>query len=173
MRILKNIIIGLVVLTILVTLFSLLFPSSVKINRDIIINTSTNKVYQKIAGIRSWPEWYAAVNDTLVNRSMISFSTGKMEWVSEDGGKKYVEVSGKDSLFLEAGFFSSTDKKMQSRFILHPLNNGQSTRIEWQSLVELGWLPWNKFSGLLAENMIAPGVEISLKNLKTVLESEN
>lgn len=169
MRIIKNLFLGLAGLAILVFLFSLVFPRSIKVTRDVIINAPPAEIHHVIAHMMLWQKWYAAFT-TAYQTKIILEKSEKIEWLDNSGRLSSAELVSQDSGFIEARIMSG-NRHLLARFILNPLDSGRHTRVEWQTLVKLGWLPWEKFSGIFMEKLLAPAQEISLQNLKALAES--
>ncbi|MEO5647629.1 MAG: hypothetical protein ABIQ56_04665, partial [Chitinophagaceae bacterium] len=81
-----------------------------------------------------------------------------------------LKITQLDSLMFETVFSSNNQTIMQNRFLLSGEPGGKVTMLQWKSLMSLGWMPWQKFSGIFTEKMIAPKMESSLNNLKVYIE---
>jgi hypothetical protein len=42
-------------------------------------------------------------------------------------------------------------------------------QVEWKSVHTLKWYPWEKFGGIMLKDMVGPGYEQALENLKRVV----
>ena len=71
MRLIKVFLAGAIGLFIIITLFSLLIPSNVRVSRAVLINnTNIGEVYQQIAHFDNWKKWHPIV--TLDSATLIS-----------------------------------------------------------------------------------------------------
>ncbi len=175
MRLFKNILIGLLVLSSIIFLISLLFPSTVTVTREITIKASVSAVHQQMIYPQNWKNWYPKLQENSVNikQALATIAPGSpalFEWHSVNGKKYELKITQLDSLMFETVFSSNNQTIMQNRFLLSGEQGGKVTRLQWKSLMSLGWMPCQKFSGIFTEKMIAPKMESSLNNLKVYIE---
>src|SRR5689334_4059272 len=69
MRLIKGFLFVLTGLAVMITLFSLLIPSNVKISRSVIINDTTGKIITQLTNLKNWKNWHPIfmTNDATIN----------------------------------------------------------------------------------------------------------
>jgi hypothetical protein len=170
MRILKHLIIGVIGLVVLLTLISFLFSSTISFNREVYVNASQKQVQTALTDLKTWPRWFAPLGTGDV-QGQIVFKPREILWMStNDVTTSSVVMRHVDTAVVE--FNLSSNRRVECRLLISTSTGGKQTRIEWQSLVHLGSWPWEKFSGMVAEKMVAPAIEASLKNFKAFIESD-
>jgi hypothetical protein len=75
-----------------------------------------------------------------------------------------------DSL-VKASKGGTGKKEAESGWDLYPSGRPNTYTAHWYMDFHLGWLPWNKFSGLMLEKRYGPAMEMHLDSLKTSLEN--
>lgn len=145
MRIVKLGTISIVVFGLLLLLFSLLFPSHVRISRAINISAPKQEVYTKIESPATWKEWN-------------ELAYGKID----------VHIDSKDPSLITSTW-KYNDKAVESGFRFEESAN--ITVVQWYFDFRLRWYPWEKFGSITFDKQFGPVMERSLNNLKKLVEN--
>ncbi len=147
MKILKLGIISAVVLFVLVTLLSFLFPGRVRISRASDIYSSRAALLAQLADTAAWRNWFPGA-DTATTLPEISEKSDSSILVSRNllGGRRST---------MGWNIFATPDSNIFT--------------VQWFMEIQLRWYPWEKFSGLLMEKRYAPTMEKGLEQLKMQL----
>ncbi len=164
MRVIKLGLISIVVFALLITGFSLFFPSNIRISKAIDINASKDSIMFQISNIENWKNWFPGADSA--------------ELIMKDGEIKGIRTLNKQQLIVNEITDSTVlaisknpgfkDGKSGWNFIPAAVPN--TITIQWYMDFHLHWYPWEKFSSLLLEKRYGPLLEIGLSNLKKLLE---
>jgi hypothetical protein len=146
-RHIKLVFISFIVLFIIVTAFSLLIPSQVRISKATRINTTREKVMAQLSDPVKWKNWYPGTDSSV----MITGSTDSSVTVTGTG---------------------SGSKKIIMEWNILPGDHAREVTVQWYMNFKLRWYPWEKFASLLFEKQYGTGMEQGLNKLKKLLESE-
>jgi len=167
MRFIKLFFISVVVLSLLLTTLSLLFPPHLHIARDITISSSTERIFSVISDLHTWNNWNKIVSDsTLINLK-----------ISADGHRATSDQLDvflkKDSIGGIAIFWKQHNgKQFNGGFKLMQLTaDSSSITVQWYFDFTFKWYPWEKFSSLVYDKQFQPVMEVSLNNLKQQVEN--
>lgn len=158
MRIIKLGFISLVFLFSIITLFSLLIPSHVRISRAIDFTEGGDKVLSLVADKDKWPLWHPAYEPT--NDSL------QAQWQQQTNWKKRIQ---NDSLIV-VELLSKNKKPIINGWQLYRHANTNTLTLQWYMDFQLSWYPWQKFSSLFFEPTYGTMMEKGLSNLKAKAE---
>jgi hypothetical protein len=146
MKLVKLAIISFVVFFLLFTAISLFFPSHIRISKAVDINTSKENVMLLLKDTSGWKKWYPGADSMDLSA---------------------VKILAADSIVIVE---NKTSSKLKAKSAWNVLNTGipNTVTVQWYMDFYTGWLPWQKFSGLLIEGRYAPMMQEGLENLKTV-----
>lgn len=164
MRIIKLGLISIVFFAILITGFSLFFPSNVRISKAIDINASEDSIMMQISQIENWEKWFPGADS-----AELIIKNGKPEGIKTAAGQQLIISDHTDSTVLaitkNPGF-----KNGESGWNFFSTSIPNTITIQWYMDFHLHWYPWEKFSSLLLEKRYGPLLEIGLANLKKMME---
>jgi hypothetical protein len=147
-RIIKLGVISIIAFALLITVFSLFFPSRARISKAIDINTETKIVMEQIKDINNWKNWYP--------------------------GADSIEVLPEITSVTDTSVIASSTILKGSRGIagwnVYPGPVPNSVTVHWYMDFQLRWYPWEKFSSLLLEKRYGPMMQDGLERLKNLLE---
>ena len=173
MRLIKPAIIGIIGLSIVVTLISLLLPSEAHGRRGIVANADLQKIFLQVKDFANWHNWQP---DFANDSNKIEF--GKTT-VASDGTCDVKRLNGKTDHYKFSNLTDTSVTVIQQRsgendiqniFTLSKDAGSNGTYIDWKLITKLKWYPWEKFSGFFTESFAAPGMELGLENLKAYSE---
>jgi hypothetical protein len=161
MRILKLMLISIVVFAIFLYLFSLLFPSEIRISRAINIGATKETVQQKIGNLRQWEQWNETVTSSGFTHCVYTDSA-----FSSDQLQVNLVHSSPDSIRVASGRQNHITYQTFRLLQLTP----DTMVVHWYVEVPAK-VPWEKFSALILENQLGPPMENALVKLKKMVEN--
>ncbi len=175
LRLIKVFFAGLLGLSIIITLFSLIIPSNVKVTRMVVVNNQIGQdsILSYIRHLKNWKLWHPVFADknTVANFSNIS-SPGLPEQcdILYNGRKVNVNITGVDSNAISFVLTAPGENTIKNRITVMELPQHNGRQIQWEAVTFLNWYPWEKFYGIFIDKMTGPGYEIALNKLKDYLE---
>lgn len=167
MKKIKLVFIAFVILAGLITLISLLMPSKVMVARTVLIDTTPAAVFSKINNLKTWPSWFSPLAG---DRSVVFHADLRsMEW--ESGGKKN-QLLLKDTTHFSSHVVLSREghNPLDIYFSTDSIEVVRSLQLEMRVVRDLKWYPWEKFAGIVEDNMAGHAYEATLKSLKAFIE---
>jgi hypothetical protein len=152
MRLIKLAIISFVILFIIITLFSLLIPSNVRISRAINIEAKQDKLLPLLKNKEQWREWNPVFMDDSAARNIQT---------------KFVSVS--DTLILSQ-WQQGNKQSITNGWHLHTIPNADSLTLQWYMDFNLPWYPWKKFESLFFDKVYGGMMQEGLQNIKRKVE---
>lgn len=143
----------------LLTAFSSLMPSKVRISRAIDINSSSNIILEEIKDMTKWEQW----------NEYTKALTGKK--ISSDNIHSLllsVSLVSSDSTSVTTSWQQPNKNAFPGIFNILPGKNHST--IQWYFEFSLKWYPWEKFGSIIYDKELGPEMEKSLQNLKELLE---
>lgn len=151
---------------VLITLFSLLMPSTVIVHRTALVN-SGDSALSKLQHLSRWPEWYPAHRE--------SMQTG-----SDANGKAYLQFERNNKMYrfeaeesfphgIRVNFYRENERPVSNIISVLQLEDG--TQLEWKAIHKLPWYPWEKFAGIFLNEMAGPVYQQALDSLAASVES--
>lgn len=161
MRFVKLAIISAVVLFIVIFLFSLIIPSTVRVSRAIDISAPKDSLKARLADLRQWKEWNIMANNPEFNNE---------QFLENSITSEQMTITKK----AQAGDTLLTDWKQPNARVLNSGftwfgDDGQLV-LQWYFDIKLRWYPWEKFGSIVFDKQLGPPMEKSLGNLKKLLE---
>ena len=174
MKMIKGISIVLVGLMIMVTLISLLIPNKIITAKAVSVQADSIKLFNEISELKNWNHWHPAFKN---DSALLHFTTSKNElndiasW--EQNGKEYqMIVTEKEYPYVKINIETKGEKNIENIFTVMPVMEQGNMQVQWQSINNLKWYPWEKFSGIFLEKMAGAGNEEALKSLKEYVEKK-
>jgi len=175
MRLIKAFLVGAIGLFVIITLFSLLIPSRVRVSRAVLINnTTTNAVYQQIVNFDNWKKWHP----------IFTTDSAKIIWhpptiVGKDSGciilqrgkEVKIQLISADSNSVKFLLQAEGENDIDNDIVISSLPGQASVQVEWRAITKLHWYPWEKFYGIFVDQLTGPGYEAALNGLKEYVES--
>ncbi len=168
------------VLSVLVFLLSLAFPSTARMERSGSIDAPLEKVYAQIADLRTWPDWnpwspgYRGREHISLQYSAPSAGIGAWYTWSDTTGNTAsgrVEVVAADSTKgIEFNMTDPSMKPVKGYIELKPTTDGKGTAILWRMEAKVGLTPWWKLRGFLMDRIYGASMEDGLNKLRDICE---
>lgn len=161
MKIIKLLFISALVFFLIVTGFSLLIPSHVKISRATNIAPGKDSVLNQICDLDKWQSWHPQLQNVVLKDTVSS-------------ANRIVKATA-NGIQLSVLKCSDTAVTVQMQKGEHPINNnwvlikhGPNDSLTLQNFMEFdfSWYPWEKFSSLMLDGSYGPVMEKGLANLK-------
>ncbi|MDB5988346.1 MAG: hypothetical protein JWR16_3399 [Nevskia sp.] len=174
----RNIIVGLVVLIVVLLLIGLMLPRTVQISRSVVINAPPSSIFAVVDGFRQferWSPWAEKDPNLKVEISGPPFGVGAhYSWSGNkdvgSGTQEIIESHPYTDVKTRLTF-SGFDQPSVAVMSLEPLA-GQGTHVTWALHSDLGGNPLWHYFGLLMDKMVGPDYERGLAHLKTLVESQ-
>ena len=165
MRIIKLAFISLIVFALLITGFSLFFPSNIRISKAIDINAGNDSVLNQLSDAANWKKWYPGA-DTME----LLIINGKAKGLLLDSLQGVISISDITDSSVMAATSGRGVRKATTGWNIYESAIPITVTVQWYMDFHLRWYPWEKFSSLLLEKRYGPVMEKGLGNLKTLLE---
>lgn len=159
MKFIKLAIISIVVLFGLLTAFTSLLPSEVRISRAIDIHAEPLSVRNYLSDMETWQEW----NEYVKSLSNKQVSSGEI-----NSTELKVEMSEAGENTITTQWTQSSGKTFPGVFKIIPMDS--VTTVQWYFDIRVKWYPWEKLGSIIYDKQIGPAMQTSLTNLKTALE---
>jgi hypothetical protein len=171
LRLLKALLVGLTGLFIVITLFSLIIPSTVRVSRaTVITNVSPAEVYRQVADLKNWKNWHPVFK---TDSAVVTFTdtSNKACDIEYNGSTTHLSIVSLEPAAIKLDLRSKKQNEILVEVHLTNLPDQQSVQVEWRALNRLSWYPWEKFYGIFLDKLSGPGYEAALTGLKEFLES--
>jgi len=168
MKSFKGFIIVIAGLFIMVTLISLLIPSSIRVSRGVVVRAPAAKVLEQISQVNNWKNWHPVLKSDSIEY-LKSSTPNSLEWESNNKTNTFSIVSSNASE-VQATLGREGELPIQNVLTILPLADSSAVQVEWKALVRLRWYPWEKFYGIFVEKISGPGYEEALNSLKAYME---
>ena len=165
MRIIKLAFISFIVFALLITGFSLFFPSNIRISKAIDINASNDSVLNQLSDAANWKIWYPGA-DTME----LLIAGGKVKGLLLDSLQGIISISGITDSSVIAATSGPGIREAITGWNIYQYAVPNTVTVQWYMDFHLRWYPWEKFSSLLLEKRYGPVMEKGLSNLKALLE---
>lgn len=172
MKFIKPLLIGFTGLALVLLAISSLLPGEVMTSRWVIIHGESAPVLAEIRNLKQWPAWNGLltdVKDFSVNQKPLLTDKGStIQWTDQRGGKNSLVVTENNEKGLVTSMTLGTNRAMESGFSVEK-RQADSVQVVWFIIEKLKWYPWEKFYGMMAEDMKGPLMQESLDKLKARL----
>lgn len=176
MKILRNILLGLVAIILVLVLISFFLPKSYKVERHTSSNARVEQLFAEINDLQHWKNWSPwQIKDTTMIMSYMGPQAGvgaTQEWKSKKSGNgRLTIIESEPNHYITFEMQFDDFKPMQGRIVLDP-NPDSTVTITWTAEGELGMNPMMKYFGVMADGMMGPDFEEGLKNIKMICEEK-
>ncbi|HYF30687.1 MAG TPA: SRPBCC family protein [Chitinophagaceae bacterium] len=162
MKFVKLAFISIIVIFLVLTAISLMLPSHVRVSRAINISASVTSIHRYVSDLRQWQQWNVLLADSSISITAVGHSNINTNRFTID-----VLVSKPDSVGTR--WRQPNGKVFTGSFALIPAQN--VTIVQWYFDFNLRWYPWEKFGSIIYDERMGPGMENSLTQLKTLVET--
>ncbi len=166
----------LLILLALLVVIGFLLPSSALVERQILIEAPTEKIFPHINGMRAfhaWSPWTGIDPDTRYRFEGPEQGVGsRMHWESGDAqvGQGSQEITASmPTQRVETQLQFGDQGSGTATFLLEP--EGAGTRVRWQFRTVFGWDLFSRYVGLMLDSMIGTAYQKGLRTLKDRIEA--
>ena len=162
-----RLVIGSIVILSLVILFIFaLFPSAVSVTRMLQINSSEDKIMNRISDLRSWKTWNEFVNSPVSKDERVTKpDSARADYLRVDGNEIFLSVVDRDRVNT---LWTRGDKMFMGSFIIDAKN--EPPIVIWTLNFNVKWYPWEKLASMFYDKQLGPLMEKSLVQLRDELE---
>ncbi len=158
MKLIKLAVISALLLSILVTAISLLFPSTVIVSRAIEVKATTEKIAFYAADLNLWNAWLSDWKQNEV----------RLQNVTAFIGTQMIHFESKTDSSVNYQWVATGQAPYLVKIEWFPLEKGNYV-IHWTFEQHVSWYPWEKFQTLLNEKLLGSKMEMELQNLQGVI----
>lgn len=167
MRLIKLGFFSIVFLGLLLTVISLLMPSTILVSKSININAPYDTVYSYISNLKQWQKWCANMEGATLVYSQNT--TGKNASVQVDKTNIIIDSATSTAVYTT---WKSSSTVLNASFNILSQSTSATTALQWQFVNHVPWYPWEKFAAIFSDKTIGGFMEKSLDKLKITLESQ-
>lgn len=161
MRFIKLAVISAIVLSTIIFLISLLLPADIRVSRAMDINVPKDKIIPLLQDMEQWNQWNEYVKQ-------LPDSGKRVDRISVKSPALQIHLKNVSDTLIQTEW-EQGGKKFNSAYFLFESNG--TTVVQWYFDFHLGWLPWQKISGIVYDKQIGPNMETSLAKLKQIAET--
>ncbi len=143
----------------------LLLPSTVRVTRNITIQTPKDSLYQYISDLQKWKLWLEGADS--VDVKFISTSTGGQGATAMIGNQK-VSITKTSNNEIETTWYSRSNKSQKGIFQFSSDSSSNNTNLNWYFEQKVGFFPWERLPTIANDKVLGPFMEHSLDKLKAV-----
>jgi len=167
--IIKFLIPAVVSLLLVATMLSLLFPTGVRVARNINVPASSrDSVLAAVSDFRDWGQWNGFLRSTpLTNKAWSSPSRGRGAWFTSD--QYTITETASDSEGVALSWSLKGGKEYTGGIGLLSLN-ADSITVEWWFDLQTRWYPWERLGIFVYDRKFGAVMEQSLSGLKQIVE---
>lgn len=176
MKLWKKILIAVVALIVLVLLGGFLVPREFDVERSIVIDSSTEQIFDPVNTLKRWPEWttWNPTNYPNLKYSYDGPESGvgaKSSWTDPEAGNGRMEITSADaSTGIEYTLDFEGFDTSYGRIRFDDAGDG-SVKVSMGMSGTMGNDPISRYFGLLMDDMMGSDFEQCLTGLKTLVES--
>lgn len=150
---------------IVITLFSLLMPSTAVVVRSETIPSTRADILKQIQQPEAWLNWYPPLKDT---STVPSVQGDTIRWNSSNH-KNILFIEKKHREGIRASFTRSGELPVLYDITVYEIDG--LPQVEWKAIHKLPWYPWEKFAGIFLDDLAGQGYAIALVQLKEWVQS--
>lgn len=175
MRLIRNILIGLVAIVAVAAIVGMFLPRYVAVERDVIVGAAPEAVFPHVNSLQAFSEWspWGDIDpDMVVEYSGPEEGVGNvMEWTSEhpnvgNGRQEILEVVDNESVRTALDFGDMGTAEAWWRLT----SEGDGTRVVWGLTADMGQGPVGRWFGLMMDGMVGADYERGLARLQAMVE---
>jgi len=172
MRIVKGFLIVIAGFFILITLISLLIPSTVVTVKAVSIHAGQDKIAAAIKDLAEWKKW----NPVFQQGNGITISdpsygiNAKASW-SQNAKQNDITITRVSPEGIQFNVSRQGENPVDTYLSVLPMQEPNTYQVEWKAVTKLKWYPWEKFGGIFVSEMTGPGYEDALNSLKKYIEN--
>ncbi len=152
-----------------ITLISLIIPSRVAITKSAEVLATPAVIMDTVKQLATWQRWYPVLEAYEKEISQLTTSANEMSW-QHNGKVSSIEILEQQSNAIRFLYKSAGNPDVENMITCFVIENKpNSANVEWTAVTNLGWYPWEKFSGLFIEKVTGASYEYGLANLNKLM----
>lgn len=153
-------------LFLVMTLISLLIPSTIMTAKSITVQCDSTKLFDAVSNFQNWKKWHPVF---VADSNNITVTKSTAIWSSNKNINKIIVTK---NAYPEFSFLLQRDGEndMENTIYVNRVLEGGNMQVQWKSIVKLKWYPWEKFAGIFVEKLSGAGYEAALASLKKYME---
>ena len=162
-------------LFVLVTVIGFLLPSTVRIERQAMVDAPDEVVYAAVNTLRLWPMWTTWLRQdttaTIAYDGPPSGAGSVLRWQSNNDGNgsiRIAQATPSSSVTIELAMDSQTPSLSSIKVV--DAGNGK-TQVTWDLEIDFGGNVYARWFGLFVDRLVGPDFERSLADLNAMLVS--
>jgi hypothetical protein len=175
MRLVKAFVVGIIGLSVFITLLSLLIPAHPSVSRTVVINTADkNKIEEQVFDWANWKNWHPVFTSGAAKIVLGKVTRGGDASCEIMYNNKTIrlKVTRLDSSSVTFLLQAPGENDISNQVFIHSMQALQQTRVDWVATTHLHWYPWEKFYAIFIDKLTGPGYEAALAGLKKFIESK-
>ena len=174
MHLVKAFVVGLIGLSIFITLLSLLIPAHPSVSRTVVFNTADKeKIITQVADWANWKNWHPLFASDSAKVLLGKIAAGEnascdIIYSNKTTRLKITKVDSSSVAFL---LQAEGENDISNQIFISSMAPLQQTRVDWVATTHLHWYPWEKFYAIFVDKLTGPGYEASLNGLKQFIET--
>lgn len=172
MRLVKLFGVSVIVFFVLLTLIGLLFPSTIKSVKAVVVNKPQQTVITQLAVNNNWLKWYPYFNPSI--GADIHNAAADTSVFFNDKKELLIYNKRSDSNAVYFTIKAWNDVEMNESILALPISGDSTqTQVVWNETEHLKWYPWERFRGLLLESSKGIFLDTALNRFKVYIESNH
>lgn len=172
----KILIVASLIFVLVILAITIILPRQVAVEREIVIETSADKIFPLINNLKKWQTWNPwFAKDPAMKLSYEGPESGigaKYAWQSESQGNGNMEITKvADNRMVHTSLQFDGQGHGEATFTLEKAGDNK-TKVIWHLASDVGANPVGKIFGMFLDDMVGPDFEDGLKRLKVAVESE-
>ncbi len=165
--------IGILAATLVVAIIGLILPSQYSVQRELVINTSPERIHQFTSDLETWPQWTPWFkDDPSLEITLGTITQGQganQDWTAKKGGGRLTLTRSEPNWGVTYDMKLSGSRP-QSTCAMRYQVMADSTLVVWEMSGDMGWNLVGRFFNLLMDPMVGPMFDDGLARLKMLAE---
>lgn len=172
-QVIKLVGIGVLAATLVVAIGGLLLPSEYTVQREVIIQTTPERIHEFANDLETWPQWTPWFKDDpslQVTLGTVTRGVGaNQQWEAKKGGGE-LTITRSDPNWGVAYNMNLSKGRPQSHCTMRYERMADSTRVVMEVNGDMGWNLMGRYFNLLMDPMVGPLFDDGLTKLKMIAE---
>ena len=173
MRFLKPLLIGAIGVFIVILGISLVLPGQVMTSKWVMVAAEKDTILNEIRDLSKWPEWNLLLKDVksleIGQKPALTDTGSRISWVDGRGAPNSLVVTGNNEKGIVTEMRVNHKNPITSGFSVEK-RQADSVQVVWFIVENLRWYPWEKFYGMMAQDMKGPLMQESLEGLRRKMQ---
>ena len=171
--VIKPIGIGILAATLVVVIVGLILPSQYSVQRELVINSTPERIHEFTSDLQTWPQWTPWFkDDPSLDVTLGSITKGEgahQQWTAKKGGGE-LTVTRSEPSWGVAYNMDLSGSRPESLCAMRYEVMADSTLVIFEMSGDMGWNLMGRFFNLLMDPMVGPMFDDGLTRLKMLAE---